>query len=98
MKKLLLALLVIGSSSIVMADGASIFKKCASCHGSKAEKKALRASKIIAGWKEDKIIAALQGFKAGTYGGSMKGIMKGQASSLSDNDMKNVAKYISGLN
>ena len=79
------------------ADGAAAYKKCAACHGAKAEKKALGASKIIAGWDAAKVEEALNGYKAGTYGGGMKGVMKGQVASMSDADIKAVSAYISTL-
>ena len=78
-------------------DGAKIFVKCSSCHGKSAEKKALGKSHVIRGWAQSKIVDALHGYKAGTYGGAMKAVMKGQASSLSDADINAVAKYISEL-
>ena len=78
-------------------DGAKLFAVCSSCHGAHAEKKALGKSQIIKGWKEEKIIAALHGYKDGTYGGSMKAVMHGQASKLSDADIKALAEYISQL-
>jgi len=77
--------------------GASVFIKCSACHGKNAEKSALGKSKIIKGWGASKIAAAINGYKDGTYGGVMKGVMKGQASSLSDDDIKLVSEYISKL-
>jgi len=76
-------------------DGKKIFTACAGCHGVHAEKKALGKSHIIKGWNSAKIVAALHGYKDGSYGGSMKAIMKGQASKLSDDKIKAVANYIS---
>jgi len=78
-------------------DGAKIFVKCSSCHGKNAEKKALGKSHVIKGWKEAKIVDALHGYKAGTYGGSMKAVMKAQVSNLNDAKINAVAKYISEL-
>jgi len=78
-------------------DGAKIFVKCSSCHGKNAEKKALGKSHIIRGWAQSKIVDALHGYKAGTYGGSLKAVMKGQAANLSDAEINAVAKYISEL-
>ena len=75
----------------------SIFKACSSCHGQNAEKKALGKSQVIKGWDTIKVIDALNGYKVGTYGGSMKGLMKGQVLKLSDADIKAVAGYISKL-
>jgi len=40
---------------------------------------------------------ALNGYKDGSYGGAMKSVMKGQASKLSDEDIKIVSDYISKL-
>jgi len=78
-------------------DGAKLFRACSSCHGMQAEKKALGKSQIIKGWDKAKIVTALHGYKEGTYGGAMKGIMKGQVAKLSDADIKALAEYISRL-
>ncbi len=96
MKKLLVAT-CISAVSLLAADGAALYKKCTSCHGVKAEKKALNKSQVIQGWDSAKVVDALKGYKAGTYGGAMKGIMKGQVSKLSDADMKALGDYIHGL-
>ena len=77
------------------ADGATLFKKCAACHGANAEKSALGKSQVIAGWAADKTEAALKGYKDGSYGGAMKGLMKGQVATLSDADIKALAEHIS---
>ena len=71
--------------------------KCASCHGKNGEKAAFNNAQIIAGWNKEKSIAALNGYKDGTYGGSLKGIMKGQVSALSDAQIQAVSEYISTL-
>lgn len=92
--KILLVLAAIGSLSVVSADGAEVFKKCVACHGVNAEKKALGKSAVIAGWEPTKTIAALKGYKAGTYGGAMKSLMKGQVAALSDTQIEEVANYI----
>jgi cytochrome c553 len=73
------------------------FGKCTGCHGQNGEKQALGKSQIIKGWEANKTIAALQGYKDGTYGGVMKGVMKGQVMSLSDGDIEALAKHIEGL-
>lgn len=77
--------------------GQEIFMTCAACHGKNAQKVAMGKSKIIKGWDSAKVLAALNGYKAGTYGGTMKGLMKGQVSKLNDLDMAKVAEYISKL-
>ncbi len=85
------------SATVAAPNGAKIFVVCSSCHGPHAEKKALGKSQIIKGWSVKKITTALHGYKAGTYGSSMKAVMQGQASKLSDQDIQAVAKYISNL-
>ncbi len=98
MKKLLLAALAVFAINAMAADdGATLFKKCAGCHGANAEKKALGRSEVINAWKSDKIESALKGYKAGTFGGAMKGIMKGQVANLNDKQIKALADYIPTL-
>jgi len=97
MKKIALALLV-ASVSLMAADGAAAYKKCVSCHGANAEKKALNKSEIINTWDAAKIEASLKGYKAGTlnvYG--MGALMNGQVASYDDATIKAVSEYIAGL-
>jgi cytochrome c553 len=82
---------------VAARTGKDIFAACAACHGTDASKKALGNSQIIKGWDSEKITNALNGYKDGTYGGAMKGLMKGQASALSDEEIKAVSEYISKL-
>jgi len=96
MKKVILTL-ALASSVMFAADAATNFAKCAGCHGTKAEKKALGKSKIIANMAKEDIFTALKGYKEGTYGGPMKGLMKGQVASLNEADMEALATYISAL-
>ncbi len=77
--------------------GATIYKKCAGCHGASGEKKALGKSKVIQAWSVAQTTEALNGYKDGSYGGTMKGLMKGQVTGLSDSDIEAVSEYISKL-
>ena len=95
--KLVLGLAILGTTSMFANDGAMLYKKCSGCHGMDASKKALGKSASIKGWDAQKTIDALNGYKNGTYGGAMKGIMVGQAKSLNDEQMKSVAEFIAGL-
>ena len=54
-------------------------------------------SKVIASMGEDGVKTALHGYKDGTYGGAMKGLMKGQVARLSDAELDSLAKYIATL-
>lgn len=97
MKKSILvfvALLGLGSMSIMADEGADLYKKCAVCHGAAGEKAALGKSKIIKDMGAAGIITALKGYKDGTYGGPMKGVMKGQSATLSDAQITSIAAYI----
>lgn len=78
-------------------DAKQLYMKCAGCHGQKAEKSALNKSEIIQTWNSLKIQNALDGYKDGTYGGSMKGLMKSQVLSLSEKEIKLLSDYISIL-
>jgi cytochrome c553 len=95
MKKVILFLTM---AFVLMAnDGANLYKKCASCHGVKAEKRALNKSQIIQGWSKDRVVTALKGYKNGNYGGAMKGLMKGQVAAYDETKIEKVAKYIETL-
>jgi cytochrome c-type protein NapB len=69
---------------------------CVGCHGKNFEKKAMGKSKVVKDMSKADIVAALKGYKAGTYGGAMKGLMKGQVAKLSDADMEAIAASIKG--
>jgi cytochrome c len=97
MKKIALTLLV-ASVSLMAADGAALYKKCAACHGASAEKKALGKSEIINTWDAAKIETSLKGYKAGTLNvHGMGALMKGQVATYSDADISAVSAYIAGL-
>ena len=97
MKKIAIAMLFAGST-LLMADGAAIFAKCAGCHGQKGEKAALGKSAVIQGMDAAKLEELIKGYKAGTLNQHGMGtLMNGQVKSMSDEDIKAVAEYISGL-
>jgi len=90
MKKIVLGTMIAAASLM-----AASWAPCAGCHGANAEKAALGKSQIIKGWPVDKTVAALKGYKDGSYGGAMKGVMKGQVARLSDADIQDLATQIS---
>jgi len=89
MKKIILGLTVVGVASLFAAANTAA---CAGCHGADFGKKALGKSKIVKDMTKADIEKALKGYKDGTYGGPMKGIMKGQVAKLSDADIKEIAE------
>ena len=69
---------------------------CKGCHGASFEKKAMGKSKVVKDMSKADIVTALKGYKDGSYGSAMKGIMKGQVASLSDADIEAIANEIKG--
>jgi len=87
--------IVLGTMITAAALMAATFAPCAGCHGADGSKKALGKSQVIKGWDVAKTTAALKGYKDGSYGGAMKGVMKGQVARLSDADIADLAGQIS---
>ena len=79
------------------ADGKTLYARCSGCHGSDGAKKALGTGNPLKGMKADAVVKALQGYKAGTFGGDKKAMMEGQVKGLSDADMKALADYIAAF-
>lgn len=101
MKKLLAACAIFAlAQNALTADGATIYKKCAACHGAKAEKTYLNKVPALSTLTPDERLAALKGYKDGSLGKGkfgMGGIMKGQVLGLSEADMNAVNEYIQTL-
>lgn len=92
MKKIVLSLLLV----TVAAFAAVNTKACAGCHGANFEKHAMGKSKIVANMANKDVINALLGYKKGTYGGSMKMVMKSQIGKYSDDEIKAITIGKSG--
>jgi len=92
MKKIITSIVALTATSALMAGvnaGA-----CKGCHGQNFEKVALGKSKVVSEMTHADIAAALKGYKAGTYGGPMKGLMKGQVAKYSDADLDAFAQTV----
>ena len=89
MKKIVLSTIVAAAAAASLS--AASIAACASCHGASFEKAALGKSPIVKGQDAAKIEASLKGYKDGTYGGPMKGVMAGQVKNLTDADIKDIA-------
>jgi len=93
MKKMI-KIIALGSlltSSMAFAAGTAA---CAGCHGANFEKAAMGKSKIVKDMSKEDIVKALKGYKDGSYGGAMKGLMKGQVASLDDAAIEAIAAEI----
>ena len=78
--------------------GAKIYRKsCLSCHGSNGAVGATGNSCSIQGWSREKLEKVLIGYKEGKYGRELKGFMAMQLEAMSEQDIKELAKYISEL-
>ncbi|MBP7770154.1 MAG: c-type cytochrome [Aliarcobacter sp.] len=95
MKKIILTALFTAATAATLS--AASLAACAACHGAGFEKAALGKSQIIKGWDAAKIEASLLGYKDGSYGGPMKGVMLGQVKNLSEADIKDMASQISAM-
>ncbi|MGB0990458.1 cytochrome C [Arcobacter sp. F155] len=89
MRKILLL-----TSILACAAFANPYAKCVACHGANGEKAAMGKSKIIKDMTKAEFVAAMKGYKDGSYGGPMKGLMKGQVAGLSDADIEAIANQI----
>ncbi len=75
-------------------DAMSLYMPCAGCHGARGEKVALGKSKVIKDMSEADIVKAMLGYKDGTYGGPMKGVMTAQVKKLDKAQIEALSKYI----
>lgn len=105
MKKVLVcaALSMAAASFALAADGATLFKPCAACHGAKAEKPYLGGKvPVLTTVDPAERLELMKQYKAGTVGeGKGKvgqgAVMKMQMAKLSDEDMAAVNDYITSL-
>ncbi|CAA6801717.1 MAG: Cytochrome C553 (soluble cytochrome f) [uncultured Sulfurovum sp.] len=67
---------------------------CKGCHGQNWEKAAMGKAKVVKNMSKAEIITALKGYKTGSYGGPMKGLMKAQVINLSVADIEKMAASI----
>ncbi len=91
MKKVVLTLAFACATSLLAADGASLYKKCAGCHGVNGEKTNFAK---IQGLSKDTVVSKLNGYKNG-QGGAKKGMMIPQVKSLNAEQIDALATVIS---
>ena len=90
MKKIIIATTVLAASFAF----ANPYTKCVACHGANGEKVALGKSKIIKDMTKADFVAALKGYKDGTYGGPQKALMVGQVKDMDEATMNAIADII----
>ncbi|MBD3793663.1 MAG: hypothetical protein IE889_05820 [Campylobacterales bacterium] len=84
------------AEAVAPAAPAVNLSACAACHGANFETSAMGVSKVVKDMSQEDIVAALKGYKAGTYGGNMKAIMQGQIASFDDAMIDAAAAQIKG--
>jgi len=92
MKKIVLSIVALGATTALMA--AVNAGACVGCHGADWSKAALGKSKNVSEMSKADIAAALVGYKDGSYGGPMKGLMKGQVDKYSKEELEAFAQTI----
>lgn len=92
MKKIVLSIVALGATTALMA--AVNAAACTGCHGADWSKAALGKSKNVAEMSKADIAAALVGYKDGSYGGPMKGLMKGQVDKYSKEELEAFSQTI----
>ena len=100
MKKLIVvsAAAALLAGSLFAADGAPLYKKCAACHGPKAEKVYLNKVPALNTLSKEEIAESLKGYKAGTLDKfKSAAMMKPIAKPLSDDDIAALSEYIPTL-
>jgi len=90
-KTVALGALLVSSSAYAVSIAA-----CVGCHGQNFEKKAMGKSKVVKDMTKKEIVDSLKGYKAGTYGDTMKQMMVAQVKNLSDADIEAMSALIKG--
>lgn len=91
--------ILLGAQTVLAADAAAGKDKavvCAACHGSNGMS-VMPAYPNLAGQQEAYLVSALRAYRSKDRNGGMSAIMQMQATSLSDDDIDNLAAYFSGL-
>ena len=97
--KFVILISLFSTSLLIGADlGKELYtKKCASCHGKDADKKAMGTSEKINTLTLEEIKNSLIGYQDGSYSGKYKSMKRSLARKLGQEDISAVAAYIQTL-
>ena len=76
-------------------NGKELYLACGACHGAKGERKAFGLSLVIKDMTKKEFRDAMVGYRDGSYGGNMKGLMKGQSKNIDDKGIVVITNYLS---
>lgn len=88
-------MLVMGVFATAQADGRGVYVKCIGCHGVDGSKHALNVSPPIKGQSAGELERKLFGYLDGSFGGDKKIVMTNVLKKLSEEDIREVSKYVS---
>lgn len=89
--KTIIMIAIVGATSV---HANPLYTKCVACHGAEGEKAALGKSMIIKDMSKADFIAAMKGYKDGSYGKDQKALMKAQVTALSDAHIEEIASFV----
>ncbi len=83
----------------LIAEGKPLYeRKCKSCHGENAEKRAYGKSRPLKDLSKEQMLNAIIGYTNNTYDRGMAFIMRPHAASVTESQMESIAAYIKSLN
>ena len=93
------SLIMAMTGSAMAADGAALYtaKGCTACHGADAKSPIMPAYPKIAGQGKEYIIQQMTDIKSGARNNGQTAAMKGIMASVSEDEIKTLAEYLSGL-
>ena len=93
------SLLMALTGSAMATDGAALYtsKGCTACHGADAKSPIMPAYPKIAGQGKEYLVQQMTDIKSGARNNGQTAAMKGVMASVSDDEIKAIAEYLSGL-
>jgi cytochrome c553 len=92
--KIITKSLIIATALAISTQATPLYTKCVACHDAAGEKAALNKSLIIKDMSKADFVAAMKGYKDGSYGKDQKALMKAQVTTLSDAQIEEIASFI----
>ena len=93
------SLVVMMSSTAFAADGKDLYtaKGCTACHGADAKSPIMPQYPKIAGQGKEYLVQQMTDIKSGARSNGQSAVMKGVIASVSEDEIKALAEYLSGL-